>query len=66
MQAIFRFNSAEEIEVWNDTSVNIFQRRGIEQNPDGSRYVTEEHTLSLSKSQARALASALMGAAAEL
>jgi hypothetical protein len=67
MQAIFRFGNSEEIEVWNDAAgVNLYRRKGVTKIEDGLRHVDEEHTISLSKSQARSLASALMGAASEV
>ena len=70
MQAIFRF-SDEEVEVWGaGDHVVVFHRKGIKY-PEGShekgeRYVESENQLTLSKSGARSVASAIMGAAAEL
>jgi hypothetical protein len=67
MQAIFRNRGDEEVEIFTDSSgVNLWHRTGISPNEDGSRSVVNESRLPMSKSQARAIASALMQAAAEL
>jgi hypothetical protein len=75
MRAIFRWCD-EEFEVGGaGDSVLIYRRRGIrdkgiytgnEPIKENERYVEHEEQILLSKSQARSVASAIMGAAAEL
>ncbi len=70
MQAIFCFGD-EEVEVLGaGDSVVVFHRKGIrypeKSHEKGERHVDVESQLVLSKSGARSVASAMMGAAAEL
>ncbi len=70
MRAIFHLRD-EEIEVLGaGDSVVVFHREGISYpegaHEKGERYVRSENQLCLSKSEARSVASAIMGAAAEL
>lgn len=70
MQATFRFRD-EEVEVLGaGDAVVVFHRKGIKYpegaHEKGERYVETENQLILSKSGARSVASAIMGAAAEL
>jgi len=67
MQAIFRFRGAEEIVVSNYPGGAMLEiLTGVSDQGDGLRHVDHNETVQFSKSQARAVASALMGAAAEL
>jgi len=67
MQAVFRFRGAEEIEVSSGPGgVSVEFKRGMKPNDDGSHYVEQGWREMFTKSQARSLASAIMGAAAEL
>lgn len=66
MQATFRFNGSEEIEVWTDSSGVYVDRKKSNLDPRVSSSDDLLARICLSKSQARSLASAIMGAAAEL
>jgi len=79
MQAIFRFNGSEEIEVWRD-HVGVYITKRLqetsgchhsgetqeEMDAHAKRISESNVTIGLSKSGARSIASALMQAAAEL
>jgi hypothetical protein len=72
MQAIFRFNESDEIEVWTSPGgVLLSQYRNLPivesaDNPHCGPRKEPVFSLGLSKSQARSIASAMMQAAAEL
>jgi hypothetical protein len=75
MQAIFRFNGSEEIEVSTTGSdVLVLQRTlrkpgsivSTEQTANIMTAIERESVLAFTKSQARSVASAMMQAAAEL
>lgn len=70
MQAVFRFNGSEEVVVSNQVGGVLLEVLRGDARPgfgssDGEK-PGDRTLLSLSKSEARAVASALMGAAAEL
>jgi hypothetical protein len=71
MQAIFRFNGSEEIEVWTSPGQVVLEKRYAPPQVCDSEHPADPANVvrtmvCLTKSQARSIASAMMQAAAEL
>ena len=74
MQAVFTFNGSEEYEIWSDqVSVHLTRRPvplrlspAVGRGDPTADVLGSTVTFSFSKSQTRSVASAMMGAAADL
>lgn len=66
MQATFRFGGSEEIVVWSNPGGVYVDRVKVELDSKKASGDNLLARIALSKSQARSVASAIMGAAAEL